>query len=174
MKKIYLLLILFSFSALCHNFNTPASTSNNKNNKTNTYQISDNLKDSRIGEQFIPMSKSNENKSIGYSFIDRSSVALHPYNKKIRVFNEVINFIPALEQKNSDGEKISYRSIVIKQFANCDKMEIAKGDIQLFENYFGDGRLISTNDTLNRWTTTTNNDEQRRLLIVTCSLSIVN
>ena len=174
MKKLYLLFILFSFSALGYDFNTSTSTSNNKSNTNSSHETNENLKDSRIGEQFIPMSKFNEDKSIGYSFIDRSSIVLHPYNKKIRVFNEVVNFIPPLVQENSEGEKITYRSIVIQHFANCDKKEIAKGIIQLFENYFGDGRLVSTNDTPNQWANAIDNNEQRRLLIVGCSLSIAH
>ncbi|OTQ12538.1 hypothetical protein B6D11_11560, partial [Gilliamella apicola] len=79
MKKLYLLIILFSFSALCNDFDTATRTSNNKSDTSSSHEKSENLKDSRIGEQFIPMSKFNEDKSVGYSFIDRSSIILHPY-----------------------------------------------------------------------------------------------
>ncbi|MCX8711527.1 hypothetical protein J3U57_03155 [Gilliamella sp. B3464] len=173
MKKLYLLLILSSFSAFGNSVDTKIAPINDTVDEKTTSDVNEILHNEHVGQQFISISKSKDDKSTGYSFIDRTSIALHPYNKRIRVFSQIVNYTPAIEQDNSDGNKISYRSLVIEQFANCDKMEMAKGNIQLFANYFGEGDLIGTNDTPNRWVAMTNNDDElRRLLIVACSLPI--
>lgn len=173
MKKLYLLLILSSFSAFSNSVDTKTALTNETVDEKTTTEINKMLHNERVGQQFIPISKSKDDKTTGYSLLDKTSIALHPYNKRIRVFSQIVNYVPAIEQDNSDGNKISYRSIVVQQFANCDKMEMAKGNIQLFANYFGEGDLIGTNDTPNRWVAMTNNDDElRRLLIVACSLPV--
>lgn len=142
-------------------------------NKINANELNENLKDMRVGSQYIPISKINENNSTAYSFIDRNSITLHPYNKKIRIFTKIINWKPALTQEKDDKTNLSIRSLVIQQLANCDKMELAKGKIQWFEKYFGEGNLINTDDSLNRWIAISKNNEQRQLLVVACSLPLV-
>lgn len=170
MKKICLLLTLFSFSALCNNVETEElSNTNLDNNKVN-----ESIMNANIGEQYLPIKKINEWNSIGSSFIDKESITLHPYNKKIRVFNEIINYDPALKVEMQDGSKLAYSSVITQQFANCDKMELANGEIKMFEKHFGEGTLIETDNIPKRWVEIDSSNKLRQLLIIACSLPLVN
>lgn len=170
MKKLGLLLFLFTFSVLSE----PDLTKSKAETKVDMNKEYEKLKNSSIGEQFIPIYKSYENNSIGYAFINKSSVKLHPYNKNIRVFDKVINYIPALNHATDDGSHIPYHSEVIEQYANCDNMEIANGKSQYYANYFGDGKLIYSHQAINRWQSTTLGTNQRVFLIIACSLPLIN
>ncbi len=171
MKKLGILLFLFSFSVLSLQGVTKNKTEVNKVDFNKEYQK---LKDASIGEQFISINKSYERDSVGYTFIDKNSVRLHPYNKNIRQFNKVTNYIPSLNYEQINGNKVPYHSMVIQEFANCDKMEIAEGNIQIYANYFGDGKLISENQLVNRWVATNPGTDMRVLLVIACSLPLVN
>ncbi|OCG49190.1 MULTISPECIES: surface-adhesin E family protein [Gilliamella] len=168
MKKISLFLILLSFAT----FNHALEEEINSNDKTKTSIES--LKDPRVGKQFIPISKSKEDNIISYSFLDRQSIKLHPFNNKIRVFSEITNYSPELIQKNDDGTETPYNSIKIDYYANCDKMELAKGKLSTIKNNFGDGPLINTVETLNRWMTIMQDNRQYKLLVIACSLPLAN
>ncbi|MFQ0993735.1 surface-adhesin E family protein [Gilliamella sp. ESL0232] len=170
MKKVNLFLILFSFAAFSHASGEKA----NIDTKANENTAVESLKDPRVGEQFIPTSKTNDNNTIGYSFLDRKSINLHPFNSKIRVFSEVTNYSPALIQKNDDGTETPYHSIRIEYYANCDKMELAKGKLRTIENNFGDGKLVNTIEIANRWIAITHDNEQYKLLTIACSLPLAN
>ncbi|MCO6552883.1 MAG: hypothetical protein J6563_07920 [Gilliamella sp.] len=170
MKKVSLFLILFSFATFSHAAGEVADT----NTKANENSAVESLKDPRVGEQFIPTSKTNEDNTIGYSFLDRKSIKRHPFNSRIRVFSEVTNYSPALVQKNDDGTKTPYHSIKIEYYANCDKMELAKGKLRTIENNFGDGKLVNTLEIPNRWVAVTHDNEQYKLLAIACSLPLAN
>lgn len=170
MKKLFLFLILFSFNALSNTTDT-SSTTNNDLITTNTNEI---LKDSRVGKQYIPVKKTKEDKVFSYSFIDRNSIALHTYNKKIRVFNEIVNFSPEQVSKDNKDTKQTYRSLKIIRYANCDLKEIARGNIQIFEKYFAAGKLIDSEDTPNRWVNTKQQNDEHLLLIIACSLPLID
>ncbi|OCG18791.1 MULTISPECIES: surface-adhesin E family protein [unclassified Gilliamella] len=170
MKKISLFLILFSFVTFSYAVEEKTDT----NTKANENTAAESLKDPRVGKQFIPTSITNEDNTIGYSFLDRESIKLHPYNAKVRVFSEVKNYFPALVKKNDDGTEIPYHSIKIEYYANCDKMELAKGKLRTIEYYFGDGKLINTIEIPNRWVAITQDKEQYKLLVIACSLPINN
>ncbi|MWN90018.1 hypothetical protein GQ597_04760 [Gilliamella sp. Pra-s65] len=168
MKKISLFLILFSFATFSH----AVEEKNSTDTQTNTAVES--LKDPRVGKQFIPTSKSKEDNIIGYSFLDRQSIKFHPFNNRIRVFSEVTNYSPELRQKNDDGTETLYNSIKIDYYANCDKMELAKGKLSTIKNNFGDGELVNTIEIPNRWRSITQDNEQRKLLVIACSLPLAN
>ncbi|OCG61337.1 MULTISPECIES: surface-adhesin E family protein [unclassified Gilliamella] len=168
MKKVSLFLILFSFATFSHAAEEKIDNDAKKNENT----AAESLKDPRVGEQFIPISKSNEDDIVGYSFLDRKSIKLHPFNTKIRVFSEVTNYSPALVQKNNDGTETPYHSIKIDYYANCDKMELAKGKLRTIENNFGDGTLVNTIEMPNRWVNTNQGSEQYKLLVIGCSLPL--
>lgn len=170
MKKLCLLLILFSFTASSNNTDT-SNTTNNDLITTNTNEI---LNDSRIGKQYIPIKKTKEDNVFSYSFIDKNSVALHPYNKKIRVFAEIINFAPEQVSKDNNSPKQTYRSLKVMQYANCDRKEIAKGTIQIFEKYFADGKLIDSSDTPHRWVDAKPKNEDHQFIIIACSLPLAD
>ncbi|NUF27387.1 Surface-adhesin protein E [Gilliamella bombicola] len=168
MKKLSLFLILFSFVTFAHAVEEKADTEA----KTNT--AAESLKDPRVGKQFIPTSKSTEDNIIGYSFLDRQSIKLHPFNERIRVFSEVTNYSPELVQKNDDGTETPYNSIKIDYYANCDKMELAKGKLRTIKNNFGDGELVNTIEIPNRWVAITQDNEQYKLFVIACSLPLAN
>lgn len=170
MKKICLLLILFSFAAFSNNVENEALTTN----KIDTSKVNENTNDVKIGEQYLPIKKINEKNSTGSYLIDRRSITLHPYNDKIRIFTVIVNYDPALKIEMQDGSELPYSSAIIKQFANCDKMELAKGETKLFEKHFGEGNLIKTDNTPRRWVAISNNNKLHQLLLIACSLPIVN
>ncbi|WP_294611288.1 surface-adhesin E family protein [uncultured Gilliamella sp.] len=132
------------------------------------------LKDPRVGKQYIPIKKSNQEKRVSYSFLDRTSVALHPYNKKIRVFDEIVNFVPEQIYENKKEQNETYRSLKIMHYANCDLKEIAKSNIQIFEKYFAAGKLIDSNDTPHRWIDTKQQGDKLQLSIIACSLQLAD
>lgn len=171
MKKLCLLLIICSISALSANAEeNPASEI-----KTDSNEINQILHDKRVGDDFIPISKFKDEPVDSYSFIVRNSITLHPYNKNIRVFTEIINAIPnQTKEVKEDEKKVSYKSLVVNQFANCDKMELAKGEIKIYDGYFGGGQLLDTSNMPNRWFKIDNRDEQRSLIVVACSLPLAN
>ena len=170
MKKVSLFLVLLSFAT----FNYAVEEIANSNAKTNKNTEVESLKDPRIGEKFIPTSKTNEDHSISYSFLDRKSIKRHPFNPRIRVFNEVTNYSPALVQKNADGTETFYHSIKIEYYANCDKMELAKGKLKIIEKNFGDGKLVNTIEIPSRWISITQDNERYKLLVIACSLPLAN
>ncbi|OCG03157.1 surface-adhesin E family protein [Gilliamella sp. wkB112] len=169
MKKIWLLLIFLSFNVLSNDTKSITATSNG----SAAISTNEDLQDSRVGEQFIPIKKTKEDNIVSYSLIDRQSVTLHPYNKRIRVFNEIINFSPELVFEKTKGEKIKYKSMEIQQYINCDKKEIAKGPFSIYEKYFAEGDLIDTNNTPNRWIADNRHSDDHQLLIIACSLPLV-
>ncbi|MWP49368.1 MULTISPECIES: surface-adhesin E family protein [unclassified Gilliamella] len=170
MKKLSLFLILFSFSAFSH----AVEEKTNIDIKAHANTATESLKDPRVGKKFIPTSKSKEDNSVSYSFLDRHSIKPHPFNAKIRVFSEVTNYSPGLLQKNNDGTETPYHSIKIDYYANCDKMELAKGKIRTIENNFGDGKLVNTIEIPNRWVAITSGNKQYKLLVIACSLPLAN
>jgi hypothetical protein len=170
MKKLSLFLILFSFATFSH----AVVEQTYVDAKANTNTAVESLKDPRVGEQFIPTSKSKEDNTIGYSFLDRNSIKLHPFNAKIRMFKEVTNYSPALVQKNDDSTVTPYHAIEIDYYANCDKMELAKGELRTIENNFGDGKLVNTIQMPNRWLAMSQDQEQYKLLVIACSLPLAN
>ncbi|MWP62477.1 surface-adhesin E family protein [Gilliamella sp. Pas-s25] len=165
MKKLSLFLIFLSFATFSYAVEKQTNTNNT---------AVESLKDPRVGEQFIPTSKSNEDNTVSYSFLDRNSIKLHPFNAKIRTFSEVINYSPALVQKNDDGTETPYHAIEIDYYANCDKMELAKGKLRTIENNFGDGKLVNTIEIPNRWVAASLSHEQHKLLVIACSLPLAN
>lgn len=169
MKKICLLLIFLSFNALSDDTKSSTAT----NNASAAINTNEDLQDPRVGKQFIPIKKVKEDNVVSYAFIDRQSVTLHPYNKKIRVFNEIINFSPELVFSKTKEEKIKYKSIKSQQYVNCDKKEIAKGTFKIYEKYFAEGDLIDTNDTPNRWVADNRHSDDHQLFIIACSLPLV-
>lgn len=171
MKNLLLISILFSFSALSAEVSTVSPDNTNMTSTANN-ELNQILKDPRVGNQFISVLKTNIESAVAYSFIDRQSVSLHPYNDKIRLFNEVINYTPSLSLETEEGKSVPYRSMVIQQMANCDKQEIVKGQIKLYENYFGEGNLQSTNNFPKRWESTIKGNDSRRLLVIACELPL--
>lgn len=145
----------------CYSF-----ANSNEPNETNT-----SLTDSRVPTQYLPIEHSNMGTTVSYTFVDRTSVKIHPYNALIRTYTRVINYGPALMQ-DKDGVSVPYRSMVIQEFVNCDKKEHAKGLIETYENYFGAGALQSTNNLPKRWEATTVDSKERQNLIVICSLPL--
>lgn len=170
MKKLCLLLTLLSFSVLSNNINISKESSN----EFDINGLNESLKDKRIGVQYIPISKTKENSSKGYSLLDKDSVTLHPYNKRIRLFNEMINWNPSLSKEETEKTNKPSHSIIIKYYANCDKMQLARAKTQWFDKYFGEGNLLDSNEVPNRWVTIKKGDEQRQLLVVACSLPLVD
>lgn len=170
MKKLWLLLIFTSFCT----FGNDDNTVNTADNKTIDTKVAKFINDPRIGEQYIPYKIYRDVKADSYLFIDRKSITLHPYNQNIRVFNEIINFTPDQESKDPEQPKIIYRSVVYKQYVNCNNKEIAQGTMQIFENYFGEGKLIDADDTPNRWIKDDKKSDQHNLIIIACSLPLTN
>lgn len=170
MKKLCLVLILFSFATISHATDEkPKLTEEEK--ATQAKEVKEMLSNPRIGEQFAPISKTDEDNKVGYSFLDKKSIKSHPYNSRIRVFKEVINYTPALVQ-NIDNVKTPYRTIVINYYANCDKKEIAKGQLDLVEKNFAEGKLINNINIPSRWMRAEKNDDNYKLLIMACSLPL--
>lgn len=137
-----------------------------KNNDKNT-----SLQDPRVPSKYLPIEKKDVGDSTGYTFIDRASVKLHPYNNLILTYKRIINYSPALQQ-DQDGNKITYRSVVVDEYVNCDKKEFAKTLIQTYSNYFGEGELLSSNNEPKRWESTTLDSKERLNLSVICSLAL--
>jgi hypothetical protein len=172
MKKLYLLLILFSFVAITHateQLNEKQLTESEK--AAQAKKTKEMLSSPKIGEQFSPLSKTNEENTVGYSFLDKKSIKLHPYNNKIRVFKEVINYIPALVQ-NIDDVKTPYNTIVINYYVNCEKKEIAKGQLDLVKNFFAEGNLVNSINIPSRWMRAGSGEEKHQLLVMACSLPL--
>lgn len=171
MKKLCLFLMLFSFTAITHAEEKKPLTQDELAAQAKEVEVM--LSNPKIGEQFTPLSKTDEDNTIGYAYLDKKSIKLHPYNDKIRIFKEVTNYIPALVQ-DIDNVKTPYHTVVINYYANCDKKEIAKGKIELIENYFAEGKLVNTIDIPNRWTRADKGDEKHKLLVIACSLPLNN
>lgn len=129
------------------------------------------LMDARVPSQYIPMAKTHSGDVETFSFIDRTSVKLHPYNQNIRTFTGVINNHPALDIM--DGEtKVSYQSIVTHYYANCDKKELVKSVVTSHSGYFGEGEQQSYNEEPRRWQPVNQGSSQRNLLVVACTLPL--
>lgn len=170
MKKLCLFLFLFSFAAITNATDEkPSLTEEEK--AAQAKEVEDMLSNPKIGEQFSPLSKTKEDNTVGYSFLDKKSIKLHPYNQRIRVFKEVINYIPALVQ-NIDNVKTPYHTVVINYYVNCEKKEIVKGQLNLVENFFAEGKLINNINIPSRWTRASKGDEKHQLLIIACSLPL--
>lgn len=140
-------------------------------NSNEMKDINTSLTDSRVPTLYLPIEKSNIGATVSYTFVDKTSVKIHPYNALIRTYTRVINYGPALMQ-DKDGVSVPYRSMVIQEFVNCDKKEHAKGLIETYENYFGAGALQSTNNLPKRWEATSVDSKERQNLIVICSLPL--
>lgn len=171
MKKLCLFLMLFSLTAITHAEEKKPLTEDELAAQAKEVEVM--LSNPKIGEQFTPLSKTDEDNTIGYAYLDKKSIKLHPYNDKIRIFKEVTNYIPALVQ-DIDNVKTPYHTVVVNHYANCDKKEIAKGKIKLIENYFAEGKLVNTIDIPNRWTRADKGDEKHKLLVIACSLPLNN
>ncbi|KES16623.1 hypothetical protein GASC598P17_013090 [Gilliamella apis SCGC AB-598-P17] len=169
MKKLCLFLMLFSFTAITHAEEKKPLTEAELASQAKEVEVM--LSNPKIGAQFPPLSKTDEDNTIGYSYLDKNSIKLHPYNNKIRIFKEVSNYVPALVQ-NIDNVKTPYHTVVINYYANCDKKEIAKGKIELIENYFAEGKLINTIDIPSRWMRAEKGDEKHKLMVIACSLPL--
>ena len=163
--------MLFSFTAITHAEEKIPLTEAELAAQTKEVKVM--LSNPKIGQQFTPLSKTVEDNTTGYAYLDKKSIKSHPYNNKIRIFKEVINYIPALIQ-NIDNVKTPYHTVVVNYYANCDKNEIAKGKIELIENYFAEGKLVNTIDIPNRWTRANKGDEKHKLLVIACSLPLTN
>lgn len=172
MKKLCLFLMLFSFAATIHaaeNKEKPSYTEAEKAAQAKQVELM--LSNPKIGKQFVPISKSNEDNKLGYAYLDKDSIKLHPYNQRIRVFREVINYVPELVQ-NIDNVKTPYHAIVINYYANCAKKEIAKGQLDLVENFFAEGKTINHINIPSRWTRALKGDDKHQLLVIACSLPL--
>lgn len=130
------------------------------------------LSDSRVQSQYLPIEKSNFGDSISYTFIDRTSVKKHPYNNLIRTYTRVINYGPPIVVQDQDGKDIAYHSVVSHEYVNCDLQEFAKGLVETYQNYFGEGTLIDANDLPKRWEGTKHNNREKQNLVVICSLPL--
>ncbi|XKM12944.1 surface-adhesin E family protein [Orbaceae bacterium ac157xtp] len=140
-------------------------------NDTDSAEKNTSLKDERVPSRYLPLEQTHDNDSLGYIFVDRQSVKIHPYNPLIRTYTRITNYGPALSVEQN-GEKVPYRSVVSNEYANCDKKEFAKGVIQNYENYFGEGNLVETNDKPKRWERPDSFTKTYQNLIVICSLPV--
>ncbi len=167
-KPNYLIQILVTLSILCAS-NTAFAGDIDTNEKIRS------LDDPRVPSRYLPLEKMNISDYVGYSFVDRTSVKLHPYNPLIRTYVRIINYSRALSQDKEDSEQgFSYRSQVIHEYVNCDKKEYARGLIQFYENYFGEGQLEDSNNTPKRLIATFPKTKARQNLQVICSLPLNN
>lgn len=133
------------------------------------------LNDPRVPDRYLPIERVNLSHSIGYSFIDRLSVKQHPYNPLIRTYIRITNYSPALSQdKENSEEGFAYRSEITQEYVNCDKKEYAKGLVQFYEKYFGEGQLEDSDDKPKRLVLTQPNSKERQSLQVICSLPLNN
>ncbi|WP_392560157.1 surface-adhesin E family protein [Orbus mooreae] len=132
------------------------------------------LSDSQVPAQYLPIEKSNIGNYTSYTFIDKSSVKLHPYNHLIRTYTRVTNFGSEQFLQYESKNKTPYRSVVSQEYVNCDLREYAKGLVENYESYFGKGKLINIDHSPKRWETTDLDDRERQNLIVICSLPINN
>lgn len=128
------------------------------------------LMDPRVPTQFVPMKALSMGESTGYEFIDRTSIKLHPYNANIRTFYIYSNYEPELQQSHN-GELIPYRAMVQEKFVNCDKKLWATKSIDTYDVYFGEGNLLTHNETPQRWVTA-NDSQQQNMLLIACSLPV--
>lgn len=142
-------------------------------NDVNRNEKNTGLNDHRVPSQYLPIEYSATDDLTSYTFIDRKTIKLHPYNDLIRVYTRIVNYDP-IQFLDKDGEMVPYRSIVIQEYANCDKKMFAKSIIQTHENYFGEGVLQNTNDTPRRWESTASDSKERQNLIVICSLPLTH
>lgn len=140
-------------------------------NESHTNNAEKNVDLAKAPAQFILLEKLNSGEIASYTYIDRTSIKLHPYNKLIRTYKRIINFNSPL-MIDINGEQKPYRSIVSHEYANCDKKEYAEGLIQDYENDFGSGTLQSENDKPKRWKSTAPNSKDRNGLIIICSLPL--
>ncbi|WP_392562059.1 surface-adhesin E family protein [Orbus sturtevantii] len=127
--------------------------------------------DNVVSSQYLPITKISADHSTGYVFIDRASVKIHPYNKLIRTYSRVINYVPALSQKINDVP-LSYQSKVIQEFVNCDKKEYVENSTKIYQNPFGTGKLYDTDNFPKRWEATTGDEKQRLVITVVCALPV--
>jgi len=127
--------------------------------------------DNRIPSQYLSIAKIDTGSEVGYVFIDKKSVKLHPYNKLIRAYTRVINYTPEL-LKNINGESLPYRSKVIQEFVNCDKKEHVEYLVDIYENPFGTGKLYQSDNLPKRWEATTKDEKERQNLTIVCALPI--
>lgn len=135
--------------------------------------ISEIRKDPRVSTQYIPMQKTKVGDSDSYTFLDRTSIKLHPYNQRIRTFVTLTNYNPSLMQDKGD-EQVNYQSTLITHYVNCDKKELVKGQIQTFAQPFAEGQLHSNDNNPRRWEAIKQNNQQYNLVIVACSLPLAN
>ncbi|RKS87771.1 surface-adhesin protein E [Orbus hercynius] len=124
-----------------------------------------------VPAQYIPLERSTFGQSTTNMYIDRTSIKTHPYNRFIRTYTQITNYVPAITQE-VDGKQITYHSVVIEQYANCDKKEYAKGIIKVYESDFGQGTLLDTNNMPRRWEETKPDSKNRQNLSIICSLPI--
>lgn len=129
------------------------------------------LTDSRVPTQYLPIEKSTLGDSTSYTFVDKTSVKLHPYNNLIRTYTRITNYTPAVMTQDKD---VSYHSVVSQEYVNCEKQEYAKGLITSYENYFGEENKISSNNLPKRWESVKQKNKEKQSLIIICSLPLTN
>lgn len=129
------------------------------------------LMDVNVPSQYVPITKSQSGESESRSFLDRTSIQLHPYNENIREFIEITNNKPALELIKDD-EKVTYQSVITHYYANCDKQELVKGIITSHAGYFGAGEQQSYNQEPRRWELINKGSSMRSLLTIACALPL--
>lgn len=165
-KSSYLLQIVMIFSIIGTSHFTFA-------NNTDQMEQNSSLKDPRVPTRYLPIEKLYQSGSVGFSFVDRKSVKLHPYNPLIRTYSRITNYSPALSQdKEGSEEGFSYHSIVVQEYVNCHNFEYAKGITQFYENNFGEGQLENSTHEINRLISTESGTKERRNLQVICALPL--
>ncbi|QIQ21940.1 surface-adhesin E family protein [Zophobihabitans entericus] len=158
-KLSFLPLLLLSFGAVSSNVSSVTT--------------SPVLNDPRVPSLFLPMQKSTFGESTTYTYIDRSSVQLHQYNTRIRQFSEIVNYVPG-QEIISNNKTQSYQSLVTAYYVNCNKMELGKGTIHAYQDLFGEGQLLYTNDAPKRWEVLDKNTPRYNFFKIACDLPLNN